>query len=106
MTNHRNWALMTASVILIITAWSGWHYYKLKTVTITFIMMLLITQGLLLATAWRGSELVFHYGLGVMSLPKAEEKGGHHHSEEIIDHSSDSLVLPSMKHHNEHYHAK
>lgn len=79
MTTHRNWALPTASAIFLIAIWSGWRYYKQKTLTLVFIISLLIVQGLLLVTAWYGGELVYRYGVGVMSLPKIE-RDEHHHS--------------------------
>lgn len=82
MTNHRNWALPTAGAMVLVAAWSLWRTYKKKTINITFIIALLIVQGLLLSTAWRGAELVFRYGIGVMSLPKSEGQGhNHHHGE-------------------------
>ena len=52
---------------------------KQQHLTITFIIVLFVVQGMLLSTAWRGAELVFRYGLGVMSLPQAEDVGHDHH---------------------------
>ena len=72
MINHRNWALPTASSILLVAIWSAWRYYRHRAVTFTFILAVLIVQVLLLSTAWRGAELVFRYGLGVISLPQSE----------------------------------
>ncbi len=79
MTNHRNWAIPTAIGIVLVALWSIWRYQKGKAVTVSFLIGLLIVQGLLLSTAWRGAELVFRYGIGVMSLPKPEGVG-HNHS--------------------------
>lgn len=79
MTNHRNWAIPTAVAMVLVALWSVARYQRQKKLTLTFILALLIVQGLLLSTAWRGAELVFRYGLGVMSLPKAEGEG-HQHS--------------------------
>lgn len=79
MTNHRNWALPTAAVMVLVSLWSLWRAYKQKHLTITFIIVLFVVQGMLLSTAWRGAELVFRYGLGVMSLPQAEDVGHDHH---------------------------
>lgn len=77
MTNHRNLALITVSGIWLVTAWSIWRYYKQKALTWTFILLLFIVQGLLLSTGWRGGELVYRYGLGVISLPAAKDTGHH-----------------------------
>lgn len=81
MTDHRNWALFTAAAIFLLGCWSAWRYVKSKRITLTFVVALLIAQGLLLSTAWRGADLVFRYGLGVMSLPHAEEMDHHHKKE-------------------------
>jgi uncharacterized membrane protein len=78
MTVHRNWALLTATAIYLIAGWSVWRYYQKIKLTLTFVVALLVVQGLLLTTAWHGAELVYRYGVGVMSLPQAEEVGHKH----------------------------
>ena|SRR3990167_2142509 len=75
MTIHRNWALVTAATIFIVAAWSIHRYFHHKKLSILFLIALLIVQGLLLTTAWHGAELVYRHGLGVISLPEAEESG-------------------------------
>jgi len=81
MITHRNWAIATALSIFFLFGWSIWRYFKKKPLTFAFIFCLLIVQGLLLSTMWRGAELVYRHGIGVMSLPKSEEEGHHHHYE-------------------------
>lgn len=85
MTNHRNWAIptatATATAIILMSFWSLWDFYKNIRPKAFFIIGILITQGLLLSTAWRGGELVYRYGLGVMTLPQSETAGHHHHHE-------------------------
>src|SRR3990167_596042 len=83
MTVHRNWALGTATAIFLMAFWSVWRYVKQKELTLTFVITLLIVQGLLVITALHGGELVYRHGIGVMSLPQAEEIG-HQHSQKII----------------------
>lgn len=73
MTLHRNWALSTAIAILLVTIWSFWLYLKEKAITLLFLIAVLIVQCLLIITAWHGGELVYRYGLGVMSLPHLEK---------------------------------
>lgn len=81
MTTHRNWAIITALFIILLGFWSiQWKMKKIN-ITLTFILTMLIAQGLLLTTAWHGGELVYRYGLGVMSLPTAEEVGHQHNHE-------------------------
>jgi len=82
MTDHRNWALPTAGFILLLTVWSCRRFQRQKPLSGMFLIALLLGQGLLLSTAWRGAELVFRYGIGVMSLPKAES-AEHHHASDI-----------------------
>jgi uncharacterized membrane protein len=90
MTNHRNWALPTAVAIVLASLWSMWGYYRHKTFTLTFVFVLLLIQGMLLSTAWHGAELVYRYGLGVISLPQSSETGHHHNAsrESASDHSN------------------
>lgn len=88
MTIHRNLALTTATGIILLAIWSGWRYFKLKKLTISFIVGLLIVQALLFTTAFLGGELVYRHGLGVMSLPKDEGEGHHHHHGEGAESSS------------------
>ena len=83
MHEHRNWAIPTAVLILLAASWSFWRHLKQKKEpTLIFLVILLFIQLSLLSTAWHGSELVYRYGLGVMSLPKAEGTSHHHHHHE------------------------
>lgn len=78
MTRHRNWAMATFALFLGV---AGWEYYlsrRGKDKGWLFTGLLAITAGLLLSTAWHGGELVYRYGLGVMSMPKPEEAGHTH----------------------------
>lgn len=106
MTIHRDWAFATAGTMMLVTLWSFWRFYKRQSITVTFIIALLVVQGLLLSTAWRGAELVFRYGLGVLSLPKAETEEHHHHHESMCGVSSDYLPAPPMDNPGAHHHVK
>lgn len=81
MTEHRNWALITFA-LLMITALLAW--WKKERVSL-FASGLLVTVVLLGITAWHGGELVYRYGLGVMSLP-ASSGDGHGHEHGSHDH--------------------
>jgi uncharacterized membrane protein len=100
MIDHRNWALPTAGAIMFVALWSIWGYYRHKAVTLVFIIALLIVQGMLLATAWRGAELVFRYGVGVMSLPQSGDMG-HPHSEGRENVSNHANIPSTEKHDHE-----
>lgn len=82
MTEHRNWALATMGlfVILALWSWARWRQQRPSggMVSIIFLMVLTVGGVMLTSTAWHGAELVYRYGLGVMSLPKvAATEPGH-----------------------------
>ncbi len=79
MTDHRNWAIATIILFLALASWSIIWARKGKTLGTIFIVCMVIAGVVLASTAWRGGEVVYRYGLGVMSLPKAEGEG-HSHS--------------------------
>lgn len=72
MKLHRNWALTTLPFYLAAAIWSMYSAYAGKQLNRFFIGAVLATQLLLLSTAWHGGELVYRYGLGVISLPQPE----------------------------------
>ncbi|GGI87863.1 DUF2231 domain-containing protein [Legionella impletisoli] len=86
MTIHRNWALLTFSGIFIVTLWSFWRYFRHTHSSISFIVCMLILFVLITITAWHGAELVYRYGIGVMSLPSSTESG-HHTQAESSEHT-------------------
>jgi len=79
MTAHRNWALATFAGILLCVGWSLVRYRNKLKPTLSFIFAMLVILILLALTAWRGGELVYRHGLGVMSMPQAD-KVGHQHN--------------------------
>ncbi len=87
MTDHRNWALVTATLFLAMGVWSMVRFLAEKKLGGLFVAGLLIAQLALLSTAWRGGEVVYRYGLGVMSLPQSEGEGhAHSHGEDSGGH--------------------
>ncbi|WP_455199484.1 DUF2231 domain-containing protein [Kaarinaea lacus] len=86
MTNHRNWALVTSAVFLVLAIWLAATVRAGKATSGLFVVLLLAATGLLGVTAWKGGELVYRYGLGVMSLPKADTHG--HADGEAHDHGT------------------
>ena len=81
MTEHRNWALVTLALFILLTGWSLWCERKHQQPSKMFLSALLGGGVLLTSTAWHGGELVYRYGLGVISLPQAEEGHSHSHGE-------------------------
>ncbi len=78
MTEHRNWALAAAALIVAAAVWSMVRVRAGKKAGGTFVTLLLAAQLVLFAAAWHGGELVYRHGLGVISLPQSGG-GGHDH---------------------------
>ena len=88
MLNHRQWALSTAALFLALAAWSlianirgatafaGIRHY-------IFLALMLVAGLLLATTGYKGGELVYRHGLGVLAVPATAEEhhdhGGHDH---------------------------
>lgn len=101
MTEHRNWALATTVVFLVIVGWELWLQKKQRGKSWLFSTLLVIATGLLLSTAWHGGELVYRYGLGVMSMPKSEAEGhAHQHGGETAHH--DDMEMSAEPAHGAH----
>ena len=81
MTEHRNWALATLGVFVVLALWSLRQHLKgIKRAGALFTLVAVVAAGLLVSTGWHGGETVYRYGLGVMSLPDADNGDGHEHS--------------------------
>ena len=93
MTDHRNWAFATASVIVVVGLWQWFQRRRDVKPNLVLAITLVLAGGLLTVTAWKGAELVFRYGLGVMALVEAEGPG-HSHEHDSDDHDSDDHGSP------------
>ncbi len=76
MVNHRNWAIPTAILILIGAALV--YTKRKKTLAYLLPIVLVILTTMVIITSFKGGELVYRYGLGVMSIPQASEEGQNH----------------------------
>lgn len=76
---HRNWALPTAIIFLLgVTI-----FYFMPSKRSSFAGILFIASvALVSVTAFKGGELVFRHGIGVMSLPEITTEGHSHDGEE------------------------
>lgn len=77
MTEHRNWAIVTITLFLTLAAWSIVRLRRRQVLGTVFVGLMIAGGGLLASTAWHGAEVVYRYGIGVMSLPKVDS---HEHS--------------------------
>lgn len=88
MIDHRNWAVVTISVIVLLGVVSALRVRSGKSLGGMFAVGMVVMALLLAATAWRGGELVYRHGLGVMSLPKTAGHDHAHHGDEEHSHAA------------------
>lgn len=110
MTEHRNWALATITVVIVLGIWL-WRAKKTHSArpSYPFMAVMLLMLGLLVSTAWHGGEVVYRYGLGVMSLPKSEGAGhdhqhadGHNHEHGMVE-EHEQTEQQGQEHHDDHH---
>lgn len=76
MLSHRDWALATAASFLALGAW-GFIGRKAEPHGL-FVVGLVAASVLLSVTGYKGGELVFRHGLGVMALPETDSHQHQH----------------------------
>lgn len=75
MATHRNLALLVVVLFILLALWSAWRFHR-RHVPVRplaragFVTALTLAGALLASTAWRGGELVYRHGLGVMSFAR------------------------------------
>lgn len=89
MTLHRNWALPTAILFLLLGIAAYWTVKRNRQPSPIFLSVSFLALLMLMATGWLGAEAVYRHGLGVMSLPQVEQTD-HHHSHIVTDDNSES----------------
>ncbi|WP_262696077.1 DUF4440 domain-containing protein [Kordiimonas aquimaris] len=76
MTDHRNWGFGALAAFLV-AGMLNWTRRK-SNLPVRDVVLLLVSSGILLVTAYKGGELVYRYGLGVQSLPTVTGDGHDH----------------------------
>lgn len=104
MTDHKNWALATATIFGILAVWSLAKHRGAKSVSSGFVVLMLLATGLLGVTGFKGGEAVYRYGLGVMSMPQIEDDGGHGSHSHGGDSGAHDEALKSDDGHGGHAH--
>jgi len=102
MTDHRNWALATFGLFVLAAIWLSLSPRLKEGASIIFILYLSVATALLGVTGFKGAELVYHYGLGVKSLPNKnahDHTDGHAHKHDDVSHDTqvdDDMGMESM----------
>lgn len=93
MTDHKNWALFTVGTFLLLALWSLWKHRGAKIISPVFVGLLLLASSLLAVTGYKGGEIVYRHGIGVMRMPEIHDDGGHgshsHGDHEIVEPKSE-----------------
>ncbi len=90
MTNHKNWALPTASVFLALSLWAFIKQRGGKPVSLLFVILILMASISLGITGFKGAEVVYRHGTGVMRMPVVEGDGGHDSHAHVGDNAHDT----------------
>ncbi|PJB72793.1 MAG: hypothetical protein CO093_02115 [Alphaproteobacteria bacterium CG_4_9_14_3_um_filter_47_13] len=91
MLDHRVWALSTAALFVLLAIWSfsatlrGKADFKKKT-NLIFVGLMTVAGLMLATTGYKGAELVYRHGLGVIPM-QMNMAGGHNHSHGGHDHA-------------------
>ncbi len=88
MLSHRLWALSTAGVFIVMALWS--FGTRRKEPHPLLVICLILAAGALAVTGYKGGELVYRHGLGVMSMPQMDGHMGHHDA-------GSPMTMPEMK---------
>lgn len=109
MLIHRNWALGTSILLIILAGWDVWRNKVGSPTAWWFAIAMIGAWSMVVITAWHGGELVYRHGLGVMSLPVPQDDVGHgHHSDTATDMSehshSDTVPDDQVQEHSQHEH--
>ncbi len=125
MTEHKNWALATGLIFILLALWALFKHRGAKTVSPIFVFIIILASGLLSITGFLGAEVVYRHGGGVMRMPEISGNGDHSshthggsadishdtsdaNSHEEIDHGSIKTEKPSAGHvssdHKNHEH--
>jgi uncharacterized membrane protein/Cu/Ag efflux protein CusF len=77
MTDHKNWALVTAAIFGLLALWAGFKHRGANKISPIFVVIILAASGLLAITGYKGGEVVYRHGGGVMRMPEISGDGGH-----------------------------
>lgn len=94
MTDHKNWALATTIIAIFATIFYLVRPNWRNTVSGILFVLSATTVGV---TGFKGGELVFRHGLGVMSLPSSSSAEHDHHHGDSTAHHEDVQEEPEQQ---------
>lgn len=109
MLDHRKWALSTAGLFIVLAAWSlsaslrGKADFS-KAKNFVFVSLMTIAGLMLATTGYKGAELVYRHGLGVIPMQVGMMAGhNHNHSHGGEGHGAtpEPVQLPVTETHDE-----
>ena len=107
MLVHRSWALSTLAVLAALATWDIWRSKVTARPVWWFTTAVVGAWAMVAVTAWHGGELVYRYGLGVISLPAAESgRHGHAHGAVGSGEPAHAEAMPLSEAVHEHSHAE
>jgi len=77
MEEHRNWAITTVILFVLLATWSYRRAKKALPINWLLALALIVATAILGVTGLKGGELVYRHGLGVMALPKPANHHAH-----------------------------
>lgn len=83
MTDHRNWAIPTAAAFMVLALLSLRDRRRGAAPGTVFLAGAVLAAAALVVAGYKGGEVVYRHGIGVMALPEVEveaEGDGHDHS--------------------------
>lgn len=109
MTDHRNWAVVTASLWFVIAIWAGIKASHTLHRGIVFYTIITIATIMVGITGFKGGEVVYRHGTGVMRIPVVIGDGGHDsHAHGDMAHDEMPMTMDDIKQedsHDNHNHA-
>ncbi|WP_290650546.1 DUF2231 domain-containing protein [Aquisalimonas sp.] len=106
MTTHRNWALIAAAAFGLLALWAARYWLRNQREGRGFVLAAVIAAVPLVMAGHYGGELVYGHGVGVQSLPDADDHvhNGDDHDHDA-DHEDDHAHDADDHHDDEHEHA-
>lgn len=84
--DHRNWAIATAISFTVLGLWSFVNWHRGLKESWLLVALLFTAAGSLAMTGYKGGELVYQHGVGVLPQLDSGSHGGHEPNSEPSNH--------------------